>query len=75
MEARFEVRTNRIESKLDTIIAGSSELKSEFRGAKWWAIGTALTVLAIFITALLVFSQQEQSWTQTFLASLASVHH
>jgi hypothetical protein len=79
IEAAMDARVQRMESKLDNsmgrveLIVGqikteNSELKSEFRNAKLWAIGTAITVLFGFAGIVQLIS----SWQQSTIAIVAS---
>lgn len=72
IEARMDSRITRMESLVERSVSSTDELKKEFREAKWWAIGTAFVLLTIFLSVLYFLSQQEQSWTQTFLSSFVT---
>lgn len=75
IEVRMDSRITRMESLVERSVSSGDELKTEFRQAKWWAIGTAFAILAIVIGVILYLNQQEQSWTQTFLANLVNTKH
>jgi hypothetical protein len=68
----MDSRIRRMESLVERSVSSTDELKTEFRNAKWWAIGTALVLFTIFLGVLYFVSQQEQSWTETFLSSLVT---
>lgn len=52
IEARMDARIARIESAVSGFQAEASQFRSELASAKWWAIGTAIAVLAIFLGTL-----------------------
>lgn len=68
----LDAKCQAIESKMDARIKYieelTGELKKEFRGAKWWAIGAVLTVLATFAGIL----QLTNSWRQTTISLIGS---
>lgn len=52
IEARMDARIARIESSVEGFKEEAGLLRAELSHAKWWAIGTAIAVLAIFLGAL-----------------------
>ncbi|GLU38853.1 hypothetical protein [Pseudomonas sp. NBRC 100443] len=52
IEARMDARIARIESAVSGFQSEASQFRAELSSAKWWAIGTAIAVLAIFLGTL-----------------------
>ncbi|WP_330113949.1 hypothetical protein SA496_14345 [Pseudomonas sp. JS3066] len=49
LEDRVDARTERIQQSLNDLRMDVGDLRSELSHAKWWAIGTAIAVLGIFL--------------------------
>lgn len=52
IEARMDARIARIENAVSGFQDEAGKLRSELSNAKWWAIGTAIAVLAIFMATI-----------------------
>ncbi|MCO6057337.1 hypothetical protein NG726_11715 [Pseudomonas sp. MOB-449] len=52
IESRMDVRIARIEASVEGFKEEAGQLRAELSNAKWWAIGTAIAVLGIFLGAL-----------------------
>lgn len=52
IEARMDARIARIENAVSGFQEEAIKLRSELSSAKWWAIGTAIAVLAIFMATI-----------------------
>ena len=52
VEARMDARIARIESSVASFQQEALQIRSDMKNAKWWAIGTAVAVLSIFVVVL-----------------------
>ncbi len=52
IESRMDARIARIEASVAGFKEEAGQLRAELSNAKWWAIGTAIAVLGIFLGAL-----------------------
>jgi hypothetical protein len=77
IEAKFdayltvaEARDRRIEERFQRIQRDMVDIKNTLANTKWWAIGTGIAVLAIFIGALYSVAGMQASWLQHSLSGI-----
>lgn len=68
IESRMDRRVDRMEIVFEQTQKQSEELKREFRNAKWWALGTAVGIIAVLATFLGITN----SWQQAYLSSYSA---
>lgn len=61
METQIEEKIDRLIDRFDQTDKTISQQTAEFQRAKWWAIGTAIAVLAIAASSFYLTIQQHVS--------------